>query len=195
MVDGLISMFTFASAAWFATGELPPRNGNDHMVVSPYGLFRASDGPLAIAPSTIKTWTALCQVLDLEELLEDPRFASNDLRRQNRAELNRIVGERIGTGSRDYWMERLNAAGVPAGPVNDLAQAFGDPQVLHQEMILQSDQPGGQVGMTGFPVKLSATPARLGRPSPQKGQHSEEVLQELGYTEEEIAALKADKVI
>ncbi len=195
MVDGLISMFTFASAVYFATGELPPRNGNDHMVVSPYGLFQASDGPLAVAPSTLKTWASLCKVLELEELLEDPRFADNDLRRENRAELNRIIGERIKTRSRDHWMERLNSAGVPTGPVNDLARAFGDPQVLHQEMVLESDQPGERVGMTGFPVKLSATPARLRRPSPRKGQHSEEVLGELGYTPEEIARLRGEKVI
>ena len=92
MVDGLMSMFTFASAAYFATGELPPRNGNDHMVVSPYGLFQALDGPLAISPSTLKTWVSLCRVLGLEELPEDPRFLDNDLRRENRAELNRIIG-------------------------------------------------------------------------------------------------------
>ena len=195
MVDGLISMFTFASAVYFSTGELPPRNGNDHMVVSPYGLFQASDGPLAVAPSTLKTWASLCRVLDLEELLEDPRFATNDLRREKRAELNRIIGERIKTGTREQWIEKLNAAGVPTGPVNNLDQAFNDPQVAHQEMILESDQPSGPVGMTGFPVKLSATPARIRRPSPQTGEHSQEILRELGYGEEEIARLKEAKVI
>ncbi len=195
MVDGLMSMFTFASAAYFATGELPPRNGNDHMVVSPYGLFQASDGPLAISPSTLKTWVSLCRVLGLEELPEDPRFLDNDLRRENRAELNQIIGERIKTQTRTHWMEKLNAAGVPAGPVNNLDQAFNDPQVRHQEMVLESPQPGGPVRMTGFPVKLSATPARLRRPSPQVGEHSREILLDLGYGEEEIARLKKNKVI
>lgn len=196
MVDGLVSMFSFASAAYFATGDQPPRNGNDHMVVSPYGLFQASDGPLAIAPSTIKTWDSLCRVLGLEELLDDPRFETNDLRRENRPELNRIIGERIGSNTRDYWMEKLNRAGVPTGPVNSLDQAFNDPQIRHQEMVIESVQPNGErVAMPGFPVKLSETPAQLRRPSPSQGEHSEEVLKSLGYTETEIAELFEKQVI
>ena len=120
MVDSLISMFTFASGAYFATGELPPRTGNDHMVVSPYGLYQASDGPIAIAPSTEKTWLSLCKVLDLEHLITDPRFDTNAKRRDNRAETNKIVGERISTRSRAEWIDVFNKEGVPCGPIYNL---------------------------------------------------------------------------
>jgi crotonobetainyl-CoA:carnitine CoA-transferase CaiB-like acyl-CoA transferase len=189
MVDGLISMFTFASSAFFATGELPPRNGNDHMVVSPYGLFNAADGPVAIAPSTEKNWRQLSAALGRDDLPADPRFDTQDKRRHNRKEINEIVQSIIATKKRDEWIERLNKTGVPCGPVNNLQQVFSDPQVLHQEMVIESNQPGGPVRMPGFPVKLSATPARLRRPSPQTGEHTVPVLQELGYNKEEIENL------
>jgi CoA:oxalate CoA-transferase len=186
MVDGLISMFTFASGAYFSTGELPPRNGNDHMVVSPYGLFNASDGPLAIAPSTEKTWVSLCGCIGREDLLENPRFDSAEKRRENRAELNKIVGDVIATKTRDEWIDILNGAGIPCGPVNNLRQAFSDPQVLHQEMVLEIPQPSGPVKVPGFPVKMSETPAVVRLPSPQVGEHTIEVLKELGYEATEI---------
>jgi CoA:oxalate CoA-transferase len=186
MVDGLISMFTFASGAYFSTGELPPRNGNDHMVVSPYGLFNASDGPLAIAPSTEKTWVSLCGCIGREDLLEDPLFDSAEKRRDNRTEINKIVGDVIATKTRDEWIDILNGAGIPCGPVNNLRQAFSDPQVLHQEMVLEIPQPSGPVKVPGFPVKMSETPAVVRLPSPQVGEHTIEVLKELGYEATEI---------
>jgi crotonobetainyl-CoA:carnitine CoA-transferase CaiB-like acyl-CoA transferase len=195
MVDGLISMFTFASAAFFATGELPPRNGNDHMVVSPYGLYNASDGPIAIAPSSPKTWLSLCKVLDLENLVTDPRFDTNEKRRDRRADINKIVGDRIRTRSRTEWIELLNKEGVPCGPIYNLKEAFSDPQVLHQEMVLGSPQPSGNVKMPGFPVKICGAPAKLRRPSPQQGEHTIEVLKELGYTDERIRRIRQAKVV
>ncbi|MEA3360746.1 MAG: CoA transferase [Thermodesulfobacteriota bacterium] len=184
MVDSLMSMFTFASGALFATGNLPPRNGNDHMVVSPYGLYQASDGPIAIAPSTEKTWLSLCKVLDLEYLITDPLFDTNEKRRQNRAEINKIVGAKIVTRSRSEWIEILNREGVPCGPIYNLKGAFSDPQVQHQEMVLESRQPSGKVKMPGFPVKIYGAPAKLRMPSPQIGEHTDEVLKELGLGSE-----------
>ena len=195
MVDGMISMLTFASSAYFATGKLPPRNGNDHMVVSPYGVFQAADGPLAVAPSTEKTWLALCKVLDLEHLITDPKFDSNPKRIAHRKEINRIVNEKMRILPRDEWMKRFNAAGVPCGPINNLKEVFSDPQVLHQEMVLESPQPTGPVRMPGFPVKMSQAPARLRRRSPQIGEHNREILLKAGYSASEIDRLEASGVI
>jgi crotonobetainyl-CoA:carnitine CoA-transferase CaiB-like acyl-CoA transferase len=123
MVDGLISMFTFAAAAYFSTGQLPPRNGNDHMVVAPYGLFNASDGPIAVAPSTEKNWQQLCTALGLENLMSDPRFDSAGNRREHRGTSMRSWSGHRGRTRQD-WITLLNQAGVPCGPVNNLAQAF-----------------------------------------------------------------------
>ena len=190
MVDCLISMFTFASGAFFATSKLPPRNGNDHMVVSPYGLYQASDGPIAIAPSTEKTWLSLCKVLDLENLIMDSRFDTNEKRRDNRPEINKILGNRIRTRSRAEWIELLNKEGVPCGPIYNLREAFSDLQVLHQEMVLESSQPSGKIKIPGFPLKIYGAPAKLHRPSPQVGEHTIEMLKELGYSDEEIIRIQ-----
>jgi CoA:oxalate CoA-transferase len=195
MVDGMISMLTFASSAYFATGELPPRTGNDHMVVSPYGVFQTADEPLAVSPSTEKTWLALCKVLDLEYLITDPDFDTNEKRREKRKEINCIINEKTQTQPRDALMDRFNRAGVPCGPINNLKEVFSDPQVLHQEMVLESDQPTGPVRMPGFPVKMTHAPARLRRPSPQIGEHNREVLNEAGYSAEEIDRLEKASVI
>jgi crotonobetainyl-CoA:carnitine CoA-transferase CaiB-like acyl-CoA transferase len=195
MVDGLISMFTFASGAYFATGDLPPRTGNDHMVVAPYGVFQTSDGPLAIAPSTEKNWLNLCRALDMEDARQDPRFATNQDRLLHREAINRIVAERIATRSRDEWIELLNRQGVPCGPINNLREVFSDPQVLHQQMLMESPQPSGRVKMPGFAVKVVETPARLRRPSPQIGEHTDEVLAEAGFDRGEIEKLRSKRVI
>jgi crotonobetainyl-CoA:carnitine CoA-transferase CaiB-like acyl-CoA transferase len=195
MVDSLISMFSFASGAYFATGEQPPRTGNDHMVVAPYGVFHASDGPLAIAPSTEKNWLNLCRALDMEDVRQDPRFATNRDRIRHRRDINRIVAERIAVRSREEWIELLNREGVPCGPINNLREVFSDPQVLHQQMVLTSNQPSGRVQMPGFAVKMAETPARLRRPSPQIGEHTDEVLAEAGFDRAEIEKLRSEGVI
>ncbi len=195
MVDGLISMFSFAASAFFSTGELPPRTGNDHMVLAPYGLFQTADGPIAVAPSTADTWQKLCKALGLEDLVTDPRFDTNPKRLKARQEVNALVSARLKERSRGEWIEILNKAGVPCGPIYNLAETFDDPQVRHQEMVIESPQPTGPVRMPGFPVKLTATPARVRRPSPQVGEHTIDVLRELGYSDAEIEKLKRERVI
>jgi CoA:oxalate CoA-transferase len=196
LVGGLISMLAFFSANYFATGDLPERTGNDHPVVYPYGLFHAADGDVAIAPSTPVTVERLMAELGLADLLQDPDFASNAARVANRERLKTLVNARIAERSVADWIERLNRAGVPCGRVMNLAEVFADPQVLAQEMVLEADHPGhGTARMTGFPVKLSATPARLRRPAPELGEHTDQVLAEASYAPDRIAALRQAGVI
>jgi CoA:oxalate CoA-transferase len=196
LTGGLISMLAYFSAKYFVTGELPERTGNDHPVVYPYGLFHAADGEVAIAPSTPVHVRRLLETLELAGLLDDPAFADNAARVRNRERLRALIDARIGTATVETWIERLNAAGVPCGRVMNLAEVFADPQVQAQEMVLEAEHPGhGRVRMTGFPVKLSATPARLRRPAPRLGEHTDAVLTELGYPPERIAALRAAGVV
>lgn len=188
LTDALISSFSFGAGSFFHTGQLPPRTGNDHMAVSPYGVWEASDGPLAVAPSNASNWVQLAKALGREDLLDDPRFKTNPDRRRNRQIINEIVGAEIAKKSRAEWIEILNEAGVPCGPINNLREAFEDPQVVHQEMVIESDQHSGPVKMTGFPLKLSKTPAKLTKRSPQLGEHTREIMTEIGYEESDIEA-------
>jgi crotonobetainyl-CoA:carnitine CoA-transferase CaiB-like acyl-CoA transferase len=196
LVNGLISMLAYFSANHFATGALPERSGNDHPVVWPYGLFHAADGDVAIAPSTPVHVQRLLTALDLAHLLDQPEFATNDARIRNREPLRTLINAKIATDTVEGWIERLNQAGVPSGRVMTLADVFADPQVQDQEMVREVDHPGhGPVRMTGFPVKLSATPAKIHRPAPTLGEHTDRVLADLGYDPARIAGLRKQRVI
>jgi len=195
LVNGLISLMAYLSAQYLATGELPARTGNEHPIAAPYGLYRAADGEVAIAPSTDEVVRRLFRALQIEPLLERPEFSSYEQRLRHRDAVNALVGERIREGTVDHWIDRLNGAGVPCGRVADLRAVFSDPQVRAQEMVLEVEHPGhGRVQMTGFPVKLSATPCRVRLPAPELGAHTDEVLRELGLGDD-IARLRAQRII
>jgi CoA:oxalate CoA-transferase len=193
LVDGLLSYGAFFSANFFATGELPEPVGNDHPLVAPYGLFTASDGEIAIAPSNDRVYNKLMKVLELEHLKQDPRFANNAARVKNRAHVNAAINEAMRERPVSHWMEVLNRAGVPAGIVQDLAGAYSDPQVLSQDMVLEVEHPGhGKVKMTGFALKFTEAPCQVRLPAPDLGSDSAGVLREIGYADDAIAALAAD---
>jgi crotonobetainyl-CoA:carnitine CoA-transferase CaiB-like acyl-CoA transferase len=194
--NGLISLLAFLAANHLATGEEPGRSGNDHAIVAPYGMFRTRDGEVAVAPSQEQSYQRLVDALEMPELRADPRFASNDLRVRNRAAINAAIEARLQSATTAEWIARLNAGGVPCGRVMGLAEMFADPQVVDQEMVLTQEHPGhGTVKMLGFPVKFAEAPCRLRRPTPEIGGDSNAVLAELGYTSEEIAALRAAGVV
>ena len=180
LTNGLISMMAYLSAEYFATGKIPSRTGNNHPIVAPYGLFRATDGMVAVAPSNEIFVHRFLEVVGLQHLLEEPRFLTNADRMANRDALVEIINAVTETRSVDHWIEVINKGGCPCGRVMNLGEVFSDPQVLSQEMVLEVDHPGhGRVKMTGFPVKLSETPPKLHRPAPKLGEHTEEVLGEL----------------
>ena len=191
MVNGMVSMLGYIASEYLSTGRAPQRNGNDHPIASPYGLFRAKDGDIAVAPATPEILARFLRELGLADLLERPDMKMMEQRRAARLELNALINHRLSTNTKEYWIKRLNAAGVPCGNVLSVAEVFDDPQVKAQDMVLEVDHgPRGIVRMVGFPVKLSDTPA-----SPELGAHTNEALSEAGFSDEEIAGLRARKCI
>ena len=183
MMSTMMSMFAYLASDYLATGQLPEKTGNDHPIASPYGLFTASDGDIAVAPSTEAILTRLLAALGIAEILELPRFRTNDLRLRHRAELTQLINECLRSDTQAAWIKRLNAAGVPCGKVQDIGQALADPQMVHQEMVIEVDHPGhGSVKMLGFPVRLSKTPCAVRYPAPDHGAHTAEVMAELERT-------------
>ena len=190
--NGLISLLSFLAANYFATGEEPLRTGNDHAIVAPYGMFRTKDGEVALAPSQEQSYQRLVDALGLAELRADPRFATNDLRVRHRAAINAAVEAQLLNETTDYWIDTLNAAGVPCGRVMGLAEVFADPQVVDQQMVVEQEHPGhGTVRMLGFPIKFGEAPCQLRRPTPEVGADTDAILAALGYTAADIAALRA----
>jgi len=194
--NGLISLLAFLAANYFATGEVPARSGNDHAIVAPYGMFRTRDGEVALAPSQEQSYQRLVDAIGAPELRADPRFATNDLRVANRAAINAAVEAKLAAGTTEEWIERLNAAGVPCGRVMGLSEVFSDPQVLDQQMVLRQEHSGhGTVSMLGFPVKFAAAPCALRRPAPELGADTDTVLREFGYSDNDIARLRASGLV
>ena len=196
MVNGMVSMLAYLASEYFSTGTAPARTGNDHPIASPYGLFATANGDIAVAPATTEIMQKFFKAIGVPGAIDNAAYKTAELRRARRAELNAMVNEQLRAHPQDYWITTLNAAGVPAGKVYSIPELFDDPQIKAQDMVLDIEHPGqGMVRMVGFPVKLSDTPCVVRYPAPELGAHTAEVLAEAGLSANEIAALKAAKVL
>jgi crotonobetainyl-CoA:carnitine CoA-transferase CaiB-like acyl-CoA transferase len=196
LLDTSIALSLVESATFLAGGELPGPLGSTHRRNAPHGAFRVKDGYIAIAADSAHFWQRFCQIMGLEALLDDPQFKTNADRVANKQLLQDIVERVTMTREGSYWLEKLEAAEIPCGPVNSYAEVFKDPHVLAREMLTEVDHPvAGRVRMTGFNVKLTQTPSAMQLPAPTLGQHTRQILHTLGYQDEVIDELKTAGVI
>lgn len=181
LLESAISMGVYEAAHYFATATKPERLGQGHRGSVPYQIFETSDGWIALGASQQSMWARACRILGVEALVDDPRFATKADRVKNRDQLVPILAERFRTDTTDAWFARFDAEGIPVGPVMDHEQVFTNEHVLARDMVVETDHPtAGRFRVLGTPVKLSATPGSVRRPAPRLGEHTEEVLAELG---------------
>ena len=197
MLDLQVAWLTYQAATYFANGTPPPRVGSAHPNLVPYQAFKCSDGKYVnVAVGNERFWQRFCGALGRQDLMESPKYALNRDRVKNRVKLAALLQEVFSRETSGHWVKVLEEAEVPCGPINDLADVFSDPQVLHREMLLELDHPSaGRIKQTGIPIKFSETPGAINLPPPLLGQHTEEILTELGYSPEDVQALKAQEVV
>jgi crotonobetainyl-CoA:carnitine CoA-transferase CaiB-like acyl-CoA transferase len=197
MFDAMLSLLSYMGTMWLTAGDLPQPQGNAHDYSVPWQAFAASDGHFVIATRQEVFWRKLCGMLSRADLVEDPRFATNAKRVENRDELVPLLAEIFLTDTAAHWLERLRAADVPAAPVNNLDRAFAEPPVKEREMIVAYDHPeAGTVRMPGNPIKISGAPGTISNPAPLLGQHTDAVLgRVLGLSVDQIADLRKARAV
>jgi len=196
LLETPIALSVYEAAQYFATGEVPQRLGPGHRTSAPYQAFRTRDGWITVGGAAQHFWLRLRRVLGLEQLAADPRFATNADRVRHRKELAALLQERLERETSAYWLDRLEAEGIPAGPLYTYDQVFADRQVCHREMVVEVEHPvAGRTRVLGIPIKLSETPGAIRRPAPLLGEHTREILAELGFEPAEQERLKANGVI
>jgi formyl-CoA transferase len=190
MLGGQVALLSYQAGRYFATDIAPGRIGNRHASIAPYEMFKARDGYVNVAAANEPMWQRFCTALDLRELLADPRFATNPDRVTNRQPLSAAIETRLAELSMAEVIERLEKAEVPVGPVYDLAQVFADPQSQHLGLTMATPHPKvPDLRTTGFPFRLSETSPEVRIPPPLLGEHTAEVLREVGYSESDVETL------
>jgi crotonobetainyl-CoA:carnitine CoA-transferase CaiB-like acyl-CoA transferase len=196
LLQAMIGLLDFQAARYLRTGEVPQQVGNDHPHSMPTSAYRTQDGYLNVGASGNAIFRRFCRALGHEEWADLPQYADEAGRSQNRAPLNAAISKVLGTRTTAAWNEILNEAGVPSGPIYTMDQVFADPQVQHQEAAARLQHPRlGEIRIVNQVVKLLRTPASMKRPTPELGEHTQEILAELGYSAEQVAELRERRIV
>jgi crotonobetainyl-CoA:carnitine CoA-transferase CaiB-like acyl-CoA transferase len=196
LLSSALSGLVNQTSAFVAGGVVPFRMGNSHPSLFPYEPLPCADGELIITAGNDGQFRRLCEVLGVPELSEDPRFGRNEDRTANRDALRPLLVERLMTRSKMDWFRDIIGAGVPCGPINTIDQVFADPQVRHLGLAQSvRSHERGEVELVGQPILMSRTPSRIRTPPPTMGEHTEEILRELGYDDRQIADLRGAEVL
>jgi formyl-CoA transferase len=191
-----IALMDFQAARYLMKGEVPPQVGNDHPTSMPTSAYATADGHINVAASGEGMWLRLCQAIERTDLLEAPEFKGGENRAKNRAALNAALNQALKAKTSAQWVEVLNAAGVPCGPIYSADQVFADPQVKHLEAAAEVDHPRlGRFRVVNQAVKLSRTAAKVVAPTPEVGQHTDEILRELQYSEAQIRQMREKGIV
>ncbi len=199
LLEAQIFLMDFQAARWLVEREVPPQAGLHHPTIAPMGTFRTSDGHVNMAPMP-DMWPRFCEALGIERLVDDPRFSSFDARHENRSALIEEIEKATVLVASDRWIERLNDARIPCGPIYTMDQTFADPQVRHVGIATTVESERlGEIEVVGQPLHLSRTPNRHdageAAPAPEYGADTDEVLAEFGCSESDIARLRAEGAI
>jgi len=196
LLQAQIFMLDFQSARWLIDGEVPPQAGNDHPTTIPTGVFETQDGHINISVAGEPMWRSFCSTLGDDLLAAQEEFSSLKKRSDNRVELNLIINQHTRIATTAEWVKRFNDAGVPCGPIYQINEVFSDVQVKHLDMVdTVTSNKLGELPMVGQPFTLNRTPSALSSAPPELGEHTNEVLTEIGYSSSEIMDLKKNEVI
>lgn len=196
MLDAVASLLTYNAGNYFATGESPTRRGNDHPSVVPYQTLRAKDGWMNLAVANDSLWVRYCDAIERPDLRDDPRFATAPERVNHRDTLVPIIVALTAARTVQQWVDLLGAAGVPCGRIRNVAEVCTNPQLTERGKVVDRPHPtAGIVTMIGLPIELSDTPGRIQTAPPLLGEHTDDVLRDAGYTDDEIHTLRKDGAI
>jgi len=192
LVDAGVALSVWEATEYFSGVGIPTRLGSAHRMNAPYQAIRCADGYITLGAANERLFRRLCAVLGHADWSADPAFADNASRVRNREALAARIESITATQPRAHWLSLLEANDIPSGPINDYAQVFADPQVLAREMVVETEHPAlGRLRTLGSPIKMSATPPDVSRRAPQLGEHTHDVLTDAGFSDAEIAGLRA----
>jgi crotonobetainyl-CoA:carnitine CoA-transferase CaiB-like acyl-CoA transferase len=196
LLEAMVTMLDFQAARWLIGKEIPPQAGNDHPTGIPTGVFKTADGHINIAASGQLMFRRLCEALETASLIDDPRFKTPPDRSKNRHELTRELEHATTRRTSAELVEALNKAGVPSGPILNVKEVFENEQVQHLGLAVPVKSATlGDLEVQRVPATLSRTPGSVRMPTPELGEHNEEILRGLGYAPEDIVRLRKEEII